>query len=292
MRNLWHDAELLSIPMHNVQLSTYNYNCGCSEGCFLFCPFSFSPSIWAHVFQCTYIAAISWWCRRPWLLTPAIFPNPVMNKNPCSNFILAVIWLHLKSDHKIEIQAAETSCCELVLRREDPGGSCSVWYHRWTWCPPLAASGRESQSRFVLLRTSWLQGVAATGLGFVMFGGLQTGFLNLTGIGMNTAGGVWYSVAKYRQKSSKPEEWIVWLMERSMDLSGHSTNCQACCRSISWTIIQFGWCQQWLIQDAQQRMSLAENKFQAQWWHKPCWIAIGHLERFILKLIHDWSGWG
>ena len=34
----------------------------------------------------------------------------------------------------------------------------------------------------------YLQGVLATALGFVFFGGVETGFLNLTGIIMNTAG--------------------------------------------------------------------------------------------------------
>lgn len=45
-----------------------------------------------------------------------------------------------------------------------------------------------------------LQGVAATGLGFVFFGGVRTGLLNLIGITMNTAGGVWYTLVKYRQQ--------------------------------------------------------------------------------------------
>jgi len=48
-----------------------------------------------------------------------------------------------------------------------------------------------------------MKGVAATALGFVFFGGVQTGFLNLTGITMNTAGAVWYSVAKYQQRRAQ-----------------------------------------------------------------------------------------
>lgn len=45
-----------------------------------------------------------------------------------------------------------------------------------------------------------MQGVAATALGFIFFGGVKTGAMNLTGIAMNTAGAVWYSVAKYQQR--------------------------------------------------------------------------------------------
>lgn len=40
-------------------------------------------------------------------------------------------------------------------------------------------------------------------LGFVMLGGVEVHALNVTGLVINTAGGVWYSLAKYRQKKSK-----------------------------------------------------------------------------------------
>ena len=45
--------------------------------------------------------------------------------------------------------------------------------------------------------------MAATALGFVFFGGVKTGAMNLTGISMNTAGAVWYSIAKYKQRASE-----------------------------------------------------------------------------------------
>lgn len=37
-------------------------------------------------------------------------------------------------------------------------------------------------------------------LGFVLLGGVQVHALNITGLVINTAGGVWYSYAKYKQK--------------------------------------------------------------------------------------------
>lgn len=48
-----------------------------------------------------------------------------------------------------------------------------------------------------------LKGVGSTTLGFVLLGGVQVHALNVTGLVINTAGGVWYSYAKYRQKKSK-----------------------------------------------------------------------------------------
>ncbi|KAK3210447.1 hypothetical protein Dsin_015153 [Dipteronia sinensis] len=49
-----------------------------------------------------------------------------------------------------------------------------------------------------------LKGVGSTTLGFVVLGGVPVHGLNVTGLVINTAGGVWYSYAKYQQKKSKP----------------------------------------------------------------------------------------
>ncbi|KAM7277168.1 hypothetical protein ACFE04_019034 [Oxalis oulophora] len=48
-----------------------------------------------------------------------------------------------------------------------------------------------------------LKGVGSTTLGFVLLGGVQVHALNVTGLVINTAGGVWYAFAKYRQKKNK-----------------------------------------------------------------------------------------
>ncbi|KAL2346853.1 hypothetical protein Fmac_000853 [Flemingia macrophylla] len=48
-----------------------------------------------------------------------------------------------------------------------------------------------------------LKGVVSTTLGFFLLGGVQVHALNVTGLVINTAGGVWYSFAKYQQKKSK-----------------------------------------------------------------------------------------
>lgn len=48
-----------------------------------------------------------------------------------------------------------------------------------------------------------LKGVGSTTLGFVILGGVQVRALNVTGLVINTAGGVWYSYAKYQQKKNK-----------------------------------------------------------------------------------------
>jgi solute carrier family 35 protein len=45
-------------------------------------------------------------------------------------------------------------------------------------------------------------------LGFVVLGGVQVHALNVMGLAINTAGGVWYSYAKYRQKKNKPPKQI------------------------------------------------------------------------------------
>ncbi|RZC73704.1 hypothetical protein C5167_049184 [Papaver somniferum] len=51
-----------------------------------------------------------------------------------------------------------------------------------------------------------LKGVGSTTLGFILLGGVQVRALNVTGLVINTAGGVWYSYAKYQQKKSKPKK--------------------------------------------------------------------------------------
>lgn len=48
-----------------------------------------------------------------------------------------------------------------------------------------------------------LKGVVSTTLGFFLLGGVQFHALNVSGLVINTAGGVWYSFAKYQQKKSK-----------------------------------------------------------------------------------------
>ncbi|OAY69389.1 putative UDP-sugar transporter DDB_G0278631 [Ananas comosus] len=48
-----------------------------------------------------------------------------------------------------------------------------------------------------------LKGVGSTTLGFVLLGGVQVRALNVTGLVINTIGGVWYSYAKYQQKKKK-----------------------------------------------------------------------------------------
>ncbi|KAK7351443.1 hypothetical protein VNO77_10918 [Canavalia gladiata] len=48
-----------------------------------------------------------------------------------------------------------------------------------------------------------LKGVGSTTLGFILLGGVQVHALNVTGLVINTAGGVWYSFAKYQQKKNK-----------------------------------------------------------------------------------------
>ncbi|XP_078439382.1 UDP-N-acetylglucosamine (UAA) transporter family isoform X2 [Wolffia australiana] len=48
-----------------------------------------------------------------------------------------------------------------------------------------------------------LKGVGSTALGFVMLGGVEVHVVNVTGLLINTAGGMWYSFAKYQQKAKK-----------------------------------------------------------------------------------------
>jgi solute carrier family 35 protein len=49
-----------------------------------------------------------------------------------------------------------------------------------------------------------LKGVGSTTLGFFVLGGVEVRALNVTGLVINTAGGLWYSLAKYQQKKAKP----------------------------------------------------------------------------------------
>eukprot|EP00258_Populus_trichocarpa_P029421 XP_024445440.1 UDP-galactose/UDP-glucose transporter 7 isoform X2 [Populus trichocarpa] len=53
-----------------------------------------------------------------------------------------------------------------------------------------------------------LKGVGSTTLGFVVLGGVEVHALNVTGLVINTTGGVWYSYAKYQQKMSKPPRHV------------------------------------------------------------------------------------
>ncbi|GMG99251.1 hypothetical protein Nepgr_001091 [Nepenthes gracilis] len=48
-----------------------------------------------------------------------------------------------------------------------------------------------------------LKGVGSTALGFFILGGVEFHALNVIGLAINTAGGVWYSYAKYQEKKSK-----------------------------------------------------------------------------------------
>ncbi|OWM86859.1 hypothetical protein CDL15_Pgr015895 [Punica granatum] len=48
-----------------------------------------------------------------------------------------------------------------------------------------------------------LKGVGSTTLGFFVLGGVKVHGLNVTGLVINTAGGIWYSYAKYQQKMHK-----------------------------------------------------------------------------------------
>ncbi|KAJ9537511.1 hypothetical protein OSB04_030244 [Centaurea solstitialis] len=45
-----------------------------------------------------------------------------------------------------------------------------------------------------------LKGVGSTTLGFFILGGVQVHFLNVSGLVINTLGGLWYSLAKYQEK--------------------------------------------------------------------------------------------
>ncbi|KAK4792171.1 hypothetical protein SAY86_022606 [Trapa natans] len=51
-----------------------------------------------------------------------------------------------------------------------------------------------------------LKGVVSTTLGFFLLGGVKVHGLNVTGLVINTAGGIWYSYSKYQQKMQKPSK--------------------------------------------------------------------------------------
>ncbi|XXG58363.1 hypothetical protein AAC387_Pa04g0687 [Persea americana] len=53
-----------------------------------------------------------------------------------------------------------------------------------------------------------LKGVVSTTFGFILLGGVQVHALNVTGLIINTAGGIWYSYAKYQQKKRKPRKIV------------------------------------------------------------------------------------
>lgn len=53
-----------------------------------------------------------------------------------------------------------------------------------------------------------LKGVVSTTFGFILLGGVQVHALNVTGLIINTAGGIWYSYAKYQQKKRKPQKIV------------------------------------------------------------------------------------
>ncbi|TVU12251.1 hypothetical protein EJB05_45886 [Eragrostis curvula] len=61
-----------------------------------------------------------------------------------------------------------------------------------------------------------LKGVVSTTLGFVLLGGVEVHALNVTGLVINTFGGVWYSYAKYMQKKKIPRK-----IERDEESRGH-----------------------------------------------------------------------
>ncbi|KAL8160972.1 hypothetical protein V2J09_012461 [Rumex salicifolius] len=48
-----------------------------------------------------------------------------------------------------------------------------------------------------------LKGVGSTTLGFFFLGGVEFHALNVAGLVINTAGGIWYSYAKYKEKQNK-----------------------------------------------------------------------------------------
>ncbi|KAL8101782.1 UDP-galactose/UDP-glucose transporter 7 [Apium graveolens] len=50
-----------------------------------------------------------------------------------------------------------------------------------------------------------LKGVGSTTLGFFLLGGVQVHGLNVAGLVINTAGGLWYSYAKFQQKKKPPK---------------------------------------------------------------------------------------
>jgi len=61
-----------------------------------------------------------------------------------------------------------------------------------------------------------LKGVGSTTLGFVLLGGVQVRALNVTGLAINTFGGIWYSYAKYKLKKKATQ------MKPISDVENHS----------------------------------------------------------------------
>ncbi|CAI5466356.1 unnamed protein product [Closterium sp. Yama58-4] len=67
-----------------------------------------------------------------------------------------------------------------------------------------------------------LKGVFTTIFGFFFLGGVKFQLLNVTGLVINSAGGVWYSIAKYRQKQAKVPSSPVLPTTRDQDLGSDS----------------------------------------------------------------------
>ncbi len=69
----------------------------------------------------------------------------------------------------------------------------------------MATSIEVHNQRLVYLIhcSATLQGVVTTILGFVLLGGVRFEPLNFSGIMINMAGGVWYSVVKYKQRQAR-----------------------------------------------------------------------------------------
>ncbi|CAN6178996.1 unnamed protein product [Urochloa humidicola] len=61
-----------------------------------------------------------------------------------------------------------------------------------------------------------LKGVGSTTLGFVLLGGVEVHALNVTGLVINTFGGVWYSYAKYKQKKK-----TAWKIQSDVESHAH-----------------------------------------------------------------------
>lgn len=87
-------------------------------------------------------------------------------------------------------------CFGHFLRNAIRKGSCNFIHFHANYCKIL---------KFVLSQVdnSGISFFPAQTLGFVVLGGVQVRALNVTGLLINTAGGVWYSYAKYQQKKKK-----------------------------------------------------------------------------------------
>ena len=60
--------------------------------------------------------------------------------------------------------------------------------------------------------TGTLKSIIQTVIGFFTFGGISLNLFTVTGICMNLSGGIWYSIAKYREgRKKKPDTMLVGL---------------------------------------------------------------------------------